>query len=70
MGHSCEEHLNFMMMADWKKAQMVERAAEQYRFELGQLNGLLRKLNAQYDGLIDIEKSVKNFKKSLEEELS
>ena len=49
------------------KQQMIEKACEQYRFELKQLDHMLSKLNEDYAGLIDIEGSVKDYRKTMEE---
>lgn len=56
-----------MEMAEWKEKQMIERACNLYRDELIQFNNLLSHLNSDYDGLVDIEKSIKSFKKAIEE---
>ena len=44
----------------------VRKACELYRTELGQVQTLLRKINENAKGLIDIDASVSDFRKAME----
>ena len=57
---------SFLDGCDWKEQQMIDKACKTYRDELLQFNSLLSKLNSDYDGPVDVERSLKNFKKAME----
>ena len=58
---------SFIAGAKWADKTMIEKACDLYHEELIQFNNLLSHLNSDYDGLVDIEKSIKCFKKAMEE---
>ena len=46
---------------------MIDKAVERYRKEVGSVNALFKCfLGEEYDGVIDIERSVDEFKKAME----
>lgn len=58
---------SFIAGAKWADKTMIDKACELYREELRQFNNLLSHLNSDYAGLVDVEKSYKDFKKAMEE---
>jgi hypothetical protein len=56
----------FVEGAKYADKTMIEKACKLYRDELLQFNSLLSTLNPDYDGLVDVEKSLKSFKKAME----
>lgn len=56
---------SFIAGAKWADKTMVDKACDLYRDELIQFNNLISHLNPDYAGLVDVEKSYKDFKKAL-----
>lgn len=56
---------SFIAGAKWADKTMIEKACDLYRDELIQLNNLFSHNKSDYAGLVDVEKSYKDFKKLL-----
>lgn len=57
---------SFLDGCEWKEKQMIEKACDLYREELIQFNKLISLIDSDYEGLVDIEKSYKDFRKAME----
>lgn len=67
VAEGCVEFRHLKEMAEWKEKQMMEKACTIYQNELKQFAQLLKIVSGKNtSGLIDIEKSVDEFKKAME----